>query len=97
AIRNSPGLISTSLLRTRIRAPSTHAVIAQAGCLTYAPACFSASAGAFALELAVEVAFGLAAFAGEALEGFFFVDAGFGLDLGDTGSDARVGRGSVLR
>ena len=31
----------------------------------------------FALEFAVEFGFGLAQFAGEALEGLFFVDAGF--------------------
>ncbi len=42
---------------------------------------------AFALEFAVELAFGLAQFAGEALEGFLFVDAGFGLEAGYAGGD----------
>ncbi len=48
-------------------------------------------AGAFALEFAVELAFGLAEFAGEALEGFFFVDAGFGLEAGDASGDGLPG------
>ena len=48
-------------------------------------------AGAFALEFAVELAFGLAQFAGETLEGFFFVEVGFGLEAGDAGGDGLPG------
>jgi hypothetical protein len=43
------------------------------------------------LEFAVEFALGLAHFAGEALEGFLLVDAGFGLQAGALGGDGFAG------
>ena len=43
----------------------------------------------FALELAVELRFGLAQFAGEALESFFLVEAGLKSQLGDQSGSAR--------
>ncbi len=45
----------------------------------------------FALEFAVQLALGLTKFAGEALEGFLFVDAGFGLEAGYAVGDSFPG------
>ena len=42
---------------------------------------------ALALQFAVELAFGLAQFAGQALERFLLVDAGFGLQAGHAGGE----------
>ena len=49
------------------------------------------AAGAFALEFAVEGAFGLAGGAGEALEGFLFIEVFLGLEAGELGGDGFAG------
>ena len=64
------------------------ALVATSRPLNLAWAVWLFAARAFALEFAIEFAFGLAGFASESLEGFFFVEVGLGLETGDFGGEA---------